>query len=109
MKSQAIEHKSRNPEVPPIWSKVLDIRAAPRLFYNLVSITKPTDSNKVNERDDIQWLKLRAKVLHSVRKSTILGIEHNNTIMEIFTFKNENQKIVPYKGEIKPEVFEQKG
>ena len=45
----AIEHKSRNPEVPPIWSRVLDILATPKPFYNLVSAMKPTDSKKVTE------------------------------------------------------------
>ena len=49
MKSPAIEHKSRNPEVPPIWSIVLDILATPKPFYNLVSTMKPTDSKKVTE------------------------------------------------------------
>ena len=97
MSSQAIEDKSRNPEVPPIWSKVLDILAVPRPYYNLVSITRPTDSNKANKPDDIRKLKLRVKILHSVRISTILGIENKNTIMEIFRFKNNNQKILPFK------------
>ena len=36
-----IEHKSQNPKV--IWSKVLDIRAIAKPFYNLVSIMKPKD------------------------------------------------------------------
>ena len=91
-----IEHKSRNPEVSPIRSKVLDILAAPRPFYNLVSITRPTDSNKANESDDIRKLKLCVKIFHSVQKSTMLGIENKNTILEIFTFKNKNQKILPF-------------
>ena len=64
---------------------------------------------KRQTRDNIRKLKLRVKILHSVRKSTILGIENNNTILEI-TFKNKKSKDSSFfKSDLKPIVFEHQG
>ena len=51
-------------------------------------------------RNDILKLKLGVNIIHSVRRSTILGIENKNTILKIFSFKSKNQKILPFKGDI---------